>query len=1025
MARFTLSFILTLLLFKANAQIQVNNTATGLQLAQKIVGNGISISNVVFNAAVGACGIFKNASNPIGIDSGIVLTTGKCKTSGLFTIGIDGEAEDFTFGNADNDNGIATGDPQLSALIGRPVSQTKDPAILEFDFVPLGDTISFRYVFSSEEYPEFNCSDFNDVFAFFISGPGYPSAKNLALIPGTTIPVSINSINNGVAGPDGSITLCNMAGPGSPFVSLYLSNATGLNLTHNGHTRVLIVKAVVIPCQTYKLRIGIQDVFDGSLDSGVFIEANSLNSNAVKLAINAPTDPLNNIKYIAEGCVAGQINIAIPNASITPTVVNLNVSGTALNGIDYAAIPPVVTIPAGSTSVNINLTALNDAFVEGTELIKIAVSSPCNPLVFIDSITIEVRDFANLTVAPANIFSGCSLGSIPLSASAGYTTYTWASNPTLSATNIPNPIATPTTVPVTYYVTAVLGTCTAKDSVRINAPTLTLQSITQVICASSNTGSITVNAVGFAAPVRYSLNGGTPQNTPIFNNLAAGNYTIVATDANNCSLNVSTILVNLNPPITATETINAPACAASPGSIVITASGGSGSYTYAFNALPFDANNIITTYTIGANTYTVKDANNCTFTKNINIVPQSTLAFTTVVTSASCSGLPNGTVTVTATGGNTPYEYSANNGLTYQASNVLLVTNGIKNIRLKDANGCFVNNTATVNLNNNLTFNNGGSLIICEGDTKKILAASNATTFLWTPNTNISNNTLLQPTVNPTVNTTYFVTATTGICTYLDSLLVTVNPAPFANAGADSTICYGGTIALNGSGGVMYNWQPNTAINNTMAQNPLINPLQNITYSLIVTNANGCKSLQPSAVSITVTPPLIIKATNDTVVALNQPLQLNATGAPLWLWTPSSFLSSNTINTPVATFTNTFTNFVYIVKGFTPQNCFGLDTVNVKVFLKPAIYVPSAFSPNNDGRNDVLRAIPVGIKTFKYFNVYNRWGNLVFSTTNAANGWTGKINGIPQSTNTFVYKTEGLDYLNTKIFTQGTVTIIR
>ena len=218
---------------------------------------------------------------------------------------------------------------------------------------------------------------------------------------------------------------------------------------------------------------------------------------------------------------------------------------------------------------------------------------------------------------------------------------------------------------------------------------------------------------------------------------------------------------------------------------------------------------------------------------------------------------------------------------------------------------------------------------------------------------------------------------------------------------------------------------PNTAINNPIVANPLINPLQNITYSLHVTDANGCTSLMADNVAITVTPPIKITATNDTTVVVNQPLQLNVVGAPLWLWTPPGFLSSNTINNPIATFTNTFTNFVYIVKGYTAQNCFGLDTVNIKVFLKPAIYVPSAFTPNNDSRNDILRAIPVGIKTFKYFKIFNRWGNLIFTTTNALIGWDGKINGVQQSTNTFVYKTEGLDYLNKNIYTQGTVTLIR
>src|SRR4030095_438410 len=116
------------------------------------------------------------------------------------------------------------GDANLNALV--TPNLTEDAVILEFDFVPIGDTIRFNYVFSSEEYPSFSCTQYNDVFAFFISGPGITGLKNIALVPGTNIPVAINSINSGTASDNDGY--CSGMGPGSPFPQYFTNNSGGL-----------------------------------------------------------------------------------------------------------------------------------------------------------------------------------------------------------------------------------------------------------------------------------------------------------------------------------------------------------------------------------------------------------------------------------------------------------------------------------------------------------------------------------------------------------------------------------------------------------------------------------------------------------------------------------------------------------------------------------------------------------------------------------------------------------------------------
>ncbi|MGZ8544859.1 MAG: choice-of-anchor L domain-containing protein, partial [Flavisolibacter sp.] len=176
-----------LITFSVKAQLQITPQTSAQALAQRLVGDGITISNVTISGSPLATGFFKNVGGTqIGLDSGIVLSTGRVLTSGTL-YGFNGLQTNFA-----STTHNTPGDVQLSGIINN--AETNDAIVLEFDFVPLGDTVKFNYVFSSEEYPTFTCSNFNDAFAFFITGPGITGTKNIALVPGTNIPVAINSI---------------------------------------------------------------------------------------------------------------------------------------------------------------------------------------------------------------------------------------------------------------------------------------------------------------------------------------------------------------------------------------------------------------------------------------------------------------------------------------------------------------------------------------------------------------------------------------------------------------------------------------------------------------------------------------------------------------------------------------------------------------------------------------------------------------------------------------------------------------
>ena len=261
-----MKFFLSILFFAGipawtSAQLTVQNQQTAIDLVNTLVASsgtaGLTISNPVLTCDSLSNGLFSGTSN-LGISNGIVLGTGAVATDTTMALfGIDGGYLDFSSYMAKT-----AGDADLNALVTSP---TYDACVLEFDLQPAGNFIEFEYVFGSEEYPDYNCTSFNDIFAFFVSGPGITGLHNMAIIPGTTIPVSINSIN------DGSNGNC------SSYQNLYVSN-TGAITTVDGFTTPLIATHPVTPGQTYHLKLAVSDVSDGIFNTFVFLKANSLKS---------------------------------------------------------------------------------------------------------------------------------------------------------------------------------------------------------------------------------------------------------------------------------------------------------------------------------------------------------------------------------------------------------------------------------------------------------------------------------------------------------------------------------------------------------------------------------------------------------------------------------------------------------------------------------------------------------------------------------------------------------------------------
>jgi gliding motility-associated-like protein len=163
-------------------------------------------------------------------------------------------------------------------------------------------------------------------------------------------------------------------------------------------------------------------------------------------------------------------------------------------------------------------------------------------------------------------------------------------------------------------------------------------------------------------------------------------------------------------------------------------------------------------------------------------------------------------------------------------------------------------------------------------------------------------------------------------------------------------------------------------------------------------------------------------AGNDTIIARNQPLQLHASGGIYYSWSPGDGLNDPLIADPVATLQS---DKRYVLTASTPQGCPSSDTINIKVYRGPELYVPTAFSPNGDGKNDQLTFIAAGMTSVDFFNVYNRYGQLVFHSTSMRQGWDGTLNGSVQSTGTYVWMIKGKAYTGETVFRKGTVTLVR
>ncbi len=340
-----------------------------------------------------------------------------------------------------------------------------------------------------------------------------------------------------------------------------------------------------------------------------------------------------------------------------------------------------------------------------------------------------------------------------------------------------------------------------------------------------------------------------------------------------------------------------------------------------------------------------------------------------------------------------------------------------------DQNGCVNSDSIRVRVVDFVTLYPGNDTTICLTDTAVLNPSGDGLYFAWTPAASLDNPSTKNPKAFPSGTTTYHVVASIGKCNTSGDVTVKTVPYPGSFAGNDTTVCYDDTAQLNASiMGVRFNWSPTNTLSNSSILNPLAYPPGTTTYTLFVYDTLGCPKPGTSTVTVNVDPKIIAFAGNDTSVVVGQPLQLKGSGAPNISWSPPDYLNQNDIANPVAVLQD---NMSYVMKAYTDKGCFALDTINIKVFkTAPDIFVPNAFTPGKNV-NNVFRPIPVGISFLQFFRVYNRLGQLVFSTNKIGQGWDGNVDGRPQDSGGYVWTVKGIDYTGKIINKKGTMVLIR
>lgn len=929
-----------------------------------IGGDCFDISNVSYSGGGEQIGEFSNGLTNIGFADGVIMATGDINVA-------PGPNDQDGAGGG----GVGGGDGDLASIATGPMF---DVAVIEFDFTPTQSPLTFNYAFASEEYCEYVNTQFNDVFGFFISGPGIAGTQDLAVVPATNIPITINTINHVVNSgyyvhntPAG-LNNCENGGVSGtlPPVPPATGPATQ-ELQFDGFTKKMTAVAQVIPCSTYHIKLAIADVGDGLYDSAVFLKSGSF-SGGGNASIQWLVDGQPDVNQVIEGC--GTVELLLDrlgsNASL-PLPVSFTITGTATAVLDYSPIPFTIVIPAGQDQVTFPVNIINDLIDEGAETITITLNSPCSCLHPEETLTILDYNLMTPTPDTMTVCGPTGTATVGVNVEGGVEPYTyqWSNGMTDQSITVFASSSSNYTVTVTD---ACGKTKTAVARVILTpAPLAQLLPPAPQLCPGG-TGIIMVNLVGKGPfELNYSINGA--QQDPI-EDISQSPYPLVintpglyqiisvidsfgcpGTGAGAVNVTVSTLALT-------GVASNATCSTSNNGSINTSVSGGQAPFHYSWSG-PSNIGDVADPVNILPGTYTatVTDNIGCTNTQSFTLVSPPPLSLSSTQQGVNCY-MPNGGSIDLAVGGGTPnYTYLWTNGSSLQDPQGL--ANGTYTVTVTDANGCTSTSSAVVsgNFTPPLAAASVAQQLTCVVNSIPLSGTGSSSGqgfgYQWTasPGHIVSGGNTLAPVIDQGGTYTLVVIDSTNGCTATASVVVTPDNAhPSAYAGSDALLtCVVHQDTLNGAGSssgnnFIYHW---TASNggNIVSGDSTLTPVvdANGLYTLVVTNtANGCTSTDQAIVSVNIIAPTAVVAPGGQITCTAPSVQLNGAGSStgasfVYSWSASSggnISQGGDSLTPTVTAAGTYTLLVTnIVNGCTST---ATTTVSTNANVPTAIAAP-------------------------------------------------------------------------------------
>jgi len=971
-----LLYSVSLLLTGLYAQISVTVNNNAAQLANNMVGPGITVSNAIINCPPRASGVFTWTNSSVGLGNGIVLTTGDADS--ISSNGIFGLTTIWG----------APGDADLDAAINSPgwpspiPTSTEDACILEFDLVPNCDTIAINYIFASAEYNTWVGSTFNDAFAFFITGPGIVGTQNIALIPGTNIPITINSINNGPTGV-GPCVNC------SYFIDNTGNPPVDPDMEFTGFTQKITARQVAVPCATYHIKFVIADGSDGSLDSGVFLEQGGFRCTTTQLEIDQTTTGLpGNDQWAVRGCIDAILTFKRSGDSTQAMNITYLVGGSAVPGVDYNALPGTLTIPANQSQVTIPIAFFNNGGGNGLDSLLIIISNTNCGVVSQETTKVYILDHPVVSLrADTSLCLGTSIN-------VGYiaepkAVYNWTPAQYLSSTTIANPrfnaIDTGIFV-ITNIKTDSLG-CVAGDSLVITVPEMPEVSFTlpDTGCLYEDTplvydftqvpGDIYFWDFGLQGELR-SGSGSGPLAVK-WHTTGVKNVTLFIR-RNGC--NTDTIMKQI-------EILSLPV----------------NSFTYQSPICWGKEDTLLFTgYTLDGTIYNWENDNG----NFINPNPQNdTLVMITWNTP--------GTKTI---------------GLWLDQHGCISDTLRYQVQQLPTLAGYIEADTLICSGDSNYI-----ELNIFDGDGGPYAFTWSPQSFMDDPNTQI-------PVVFPISTTNYEVVARDGCGQELIfSSVVEVHPLPDLPEIFHDTICYGERALLKGFSNPdsffvhWYHYRSRTEQKHpifTGSYFPTPPLYQNTIFYVDVEDTLRCKSPRvPAFVYVNPLPKIDFEAMPETMelpVAITTivPSFKSEAGLVSVYWDLGDGMFSSD-SMPVQQY---FLEGNYDITLTVVDSNGCISTLTKAHYLKvqkPLIMnLPNAFSPNGDGINDFFHLSHLYLKNARIV-IFDRWGNQVFESLDPDFRWDGTLQGNPLPEGVYVYDIRGEDKENVPVSRKGSITLVR